>query len=162
MRISVSFQLGGTGVWYRVAPFCSLFVIFEERKAIPFYPSFSLKLNAYEMAVCSSGHSSSNAGYSDPSGRAGGLLQPHSPRTDRRGGSGDESGLRATTHEPPRAPLSRAGYLDAADNQQLRPAPLSPSPIPTASARPRGCSSPPLSLLQNTFGALHLFPRCER
>lgn len=104
-----------------------------------------MKLNACEMAVCSSGHLSTNAGYNNPSKRAGGFLQPQSPcKQTVTGGWWARAavGPQASTSEPLWDPLSRAGYLDAVDNQQLQPAPLSPLQIRRASARPLGFFSP--------------------
>lgn len=74
-------------------------------------------------------------------------FSPRAPANRRSQDGGDEPGmLQARTTlagQPPQAPLSWAGYLDAADDQQLQSAPLYLLQIPRTTARHLGFFFPP-------------------
>lgn len=97
------FSSGLQGFRVRSLPSCSLF---KEHKANPFYSSFILKLNVYEICICSSEHLSNNSGCNDPSERVEGLLGPQSPLQTACPGDGENqwasmgSSLQGWIHVP--------------------------------------------------------------
>lgn len=154
---SLCLQFRDSGVYDQIHPFCSPF---KENKAIPFYSSFILKLNVYEMCICSSEYLSTKSSCNDPLERVGGLLGPQSPlQTACPGDGGCELGLLWGCRQEP---VSLHGLLSpgldvcAMDNQQLWRALLGLLQIPRASALPSGTFFP-LSLFKTPFGCSTYF-----